>query len=97
MNEQSGFGTPSISQLTGLLFELAAQLHVERARRMALEAALLRAGLIAAADIELAGAAPDEQAAATAAADQYVRRLLRVLSDSTDERQPLRAEAPPAD
>ena len=97
MSDPAAFGTPSLSQLTGLVFELASQLHVERARRMALEAALQRRGVLAAADIEAAGDSADARAAATAAADQQVRRLLRVLCESTDERRPLRAEAPLTD
>lgn len=90
------FGTLDNSTLAGLVFELASQLHVERTRRLALEAALARRGLLSAAEIEAAGDGTACRTEASAAADASIRKLLRVLSDSPDERAPLRAEAPAA-
>jgi hypothetical protein len=86
------FGGLDSATLGALILELASQLHIERARRLALEAALADAGVVAPATIEKIGeqAALREQAAK--AADQSIRKLLRVLSDSKDERVPLRAE-----
>lgn len=84
----------SPTTLASLLFELASQLHIERARRMALEAALAQRSLLTAQEIEQAGASPTFQQEACSAADQAIRKLLRVLSESPDERVPLRAEAP---
>jgi hypothetical protein len=86
------FGGLDNAALGALILELASQLHVERTRRLALEAALAAAGVVAPATIEKMGeqAALREQAAN--AADQSIRKLLRVLSDSKDERVPLRAE-----
>ena len=86
------FGGLDNATLGALILELASQLHIERTRRLALEAALTDAGVVAPATIEKIGeqAAVREQAAK--AADQSVRKLLRVLSDSKDERVPLRAE-----
>jgi len=86
------FGTPDAERLTGLVFELASQLHVERARRIALEAVLQKAGLLSDAAIEEAGAAPDTRAATAAALDRAMFGLMRVLTESADPRAPLRKE-----
>jgi hypothetical protein len=83
------------SKLAGLVFELASQLHIERARRLALEAALASRGVLTPAEIEAAGEDAAFRDRASAEADLAIRKLLRVLSDSADERAPLRAEAPP--
>lgn len=92
MSAPAEFGGLDSAMLGALIFELASQLHIERTRRLALEAALTDAGVLAPATIEQTSerAALREQAAK--AADQSIRKLLRVLSDSKDERVPLRAE-----
>ena len=81
-------------QLATLVFELASQLHVERARRLALEAALAAAGVIAPGALESAAESPTVREAAGHAVDDSIRKLLRALSESADERTPLRGEAP---
>ena len=81
------------SKLAALVFELASQLHIERARRLALEAALIARGTLAEADIEAAGNDAAFRRMAAESADFAVRRLLRVLAESPDERAPLRGEA----
>jgi hypothetical protein len=92
MSAHPEFGGLDNATLGALILELASQLHIERTRRLALEAALADAGVVAPEAIEKTGeqAASREQAAK--AADQSIRKLLRVLSDSKDERVPLRAE-----
>jgi hypothetical protein len=87
------FGELDNATLGALIFELASQLHVERIRRLALEAALAEAGVVAPAAIEEAGEHPAFREQAASAADQSIRKLLRVLSESKDERTPLRAES----
>jgi hypothetical protein len=87
------FGGLDNAILGALIFELASQLHVERTRRLALEAALADAGVVAPAAIEKAGEQAPFRERAAVAADQSIRKLLRVLSDSKDERIPLRAES----
>jgi hypothetical protein len=87
------FGGLDNAALGALVFELASQLHVERARRLALEAALADAGVLAPAAIEKAGERAPCREQAALAADQSIRKLLRVLSESKDERIPLRAES----
>ncbi len=82
------------SKLAALVFELASQLHIERARRLALEAALIARGTLSQADIEAAGNDAAFRRTAAEAADLAVRHLLRVLSESPDDKAPLRGEAP---
>jgi hypothetical protein len=73
---------------------LASQLHIERARRLALQAALASSGIVTGAMIEAAAEDASLREQTAAAADLSIRKLLRVLSESPDERVPLRAEAP---
>jgi hypothetical protein len=83
----------SPDQLAALVFELAAQLHVERTERLALQTALERAGVIApgatqalADDAALLGSARDQL-------DRSVRALLRIVTEAGDAKAPLRPEA----
>ncbi len=90
MSVHREFGGLDNATLGALILELASQLHVERTRRLALEAALAETGVLAPATIEKIGEHAALRAQATQAADQSIRKLLRVLSDSKDERVPLR-------
>jgi hypothetical protein len=83
-----------LDRLAALVFELSAQLHVERHRRMALEQALLAKGVLAAGDI--AALADDKPFldAARDEADRSLRKLMRILAEDGDRRAPLRKEAP---
>jgi len=92
MSTRHELGELDNATLASLVFELASQLHIERAFRLALEAALMRRGLLQRGEIE--GAANDTACrdAALQAADLSVRKLVRALSESPDERAPLRAE-----
>ncbi len=84
------FGIPDPERLAGLVFELASQLHAERARRIALEQALVSAGVLAAGDVE--AAAPAARSETSAALDRAMHGLLRVMAESTDPRTPIRHE-----
>lgn len=86
------FGIPDPERLAGLVFELASQLHTERARRIALEAALVQAGLVTPAGIEAAGAMPEARADMAAALDKAIGGLLAVLAENPDPRTPLRKQ-----
>ena len=88
------FGEISTSKLAGLIFELASQLNVERAQRLALQATLEALGLITPDSIEATAGDARLRASSDAAADASIRALLRILSEAADERAPLRAEAP---
>lgn len=78
------------SRLAALVLELAAQLHVERTRRLALETTLARLGIVGTAQIGATASDPAYRQQTAQLADEAVRGLLRVLSESPDERQPLR-------
>ncbi len=81
-----------LDRLAALVFELSAQLHIERHQRMALEAALIAKGMLAPGDI--AQLAEDEGflTDARAAADQSLRKLMRILAEDGDRKAPLRPE-----
>lgn len=97
MNAPPEFGKLDCAAVAALVLELAAQLHVERSRRLALEAALSERHVVEPKHVSAAGDTAEVRAATARAADDSVRRLLRVLSESPNQRAPLRAEAPRAD
>lgn len=87
---------PDVDRLTGLVFELAAQLHVERTQRLALETALERAGMLTpGAAAALAGDA-GLLSRSRAELEASMRKLMRVLGDDPDPRTPLSADVPAA-
>lgn len=88
------FGSLEPPALAALVFDLAAQLHIERTARLALQSALLANGVVTQAQIERIAGDASFRRQSGEAADLAVRRLLRTLSESSDERSPLRAEAP---
>jgi hypothetical protein len=86
----SGTATaPDREQLTGLVFELASQLHVERAQRVALQAALEKAGLFDAATLQALALDPEVQRRNHDLLEESISKLLRVLAEDTDARRPL--------
>lgn len=82
-----------VDRLAALVFELSAQLHVERHKRMALERALIARGALAESDI--AGLVEDQAFLASARdeADRSLRKMMRVIAEDGDRRTPLRNEA----
>lgn len=80
-------------RLASLLMELAAQLHAERQRRMALEEVLVRRGAVTREEIESLAGDASFLASAQAALDANLRRLLRIMAEAGDARGPLRNEA----
>ena len=81
----------SLDGLAGLVFELAAQLHVERVRRTALEALLERRGLLGADELATLADDPAFGVRCQPALDRSLDGLLRVLAERDDARAPLRA------
>ncbi|HEY7739498.1 MAG TPA: hypothetical protein VIB01_02670 [Steroidobacteraceae bacterium] len=81
---------PDRRQLAGLVFELASQLHVERAQRIALQSALERSGALDAARLEALADDPDHRRLSRALLEESIARLLRVLAEDRDPRRPLR-------
>lgn len=94
MSTPPEFGKLDCAAVAALVFELASQLHIERTRRLALEAALADCGVLDPAKVRAAVENPAVRAAAARAADDAVCRLLRSLTESSNEQTPLRAEAP---
>jgi hypothetical protein len=70
------------ARLTALVFELAAQLHVERAQRIALELALEQAALLRTGATRDMVALPEFRVRSQAAADGAIRKLLRVATEA---------------
>ncbi len=90
MSERLEFGELDNVALAALIFELASQLHIERTRLLALQAALEASGVCVPAAIEAASESTAFRAIAVNSADASIRKLLRVLSESSEKRVPLR-------
>jgi len=86
------FADREVDRLAQLVFDLAAQLHIERQRRLALETLLVRSGAIKPADLEALADDGEFLAAARAALDQSQRRLLNIVIEAGDRLTPLREE-----
>lgn len=84
---------PDLERLTGLVFELASQLHAERARRLALEQVLVDAGVLARGWEDSFEPGGDFRERSQASLDDAMARLMRIMAESTDPRTPLRHEA----
>jgi hypothetical protein len=80
--------------LAALVMDLAAQLHIERQRRLAMEELLVRSGTIDPAAIEALAGDADFQAKAGDALDRSQARLIRIITEHGDRTGPLRDEAP---
>jgi hypothetical protein len=84
---------PDTDRLSSLLFELASQLHAERARRIALEVWLEEAGLLPEGwDV---GFQSNERFSRRRqeALDDAMQRFMQIMAESDDPKTPLRAEA----
>lgn len=82
---------PDRRQLAGLLFELASQLHVERAHRVALQALLEESGVVDPGKLRALAGSAASQRLNRAMLEESIARLLRVLAEDADPRRPLRA------
>jgi hypothetical protein len=87
------FNDPDLDRTVGLVLELAAQVHVERQRRTALEQVLIDKKIISRDDLEALAGDSDFKAITRHDLDQSLRQLLRVITERGDETGPLRAEA----
>lgn len=96
MSKHPEFGELDNATLTALIFELASQLHIERTRRLALEATLASGGIVTPTQVQAASESASVREESGKTADLSIRKLLRVLSESPDERAPLRNEVPTA-
>jgi len=92
MSAHAAFGAPEGDKLAALVFELASQLHMERVRRLALETAMIRAGLISEAGLESLADDDAFVARSRAALDEAMDKLMRILTENADPRTPLRGQ-----
>lgn len=88
-SEVTLLGDSALDLMAGLIFELAAQVHEERAARLALQAVLLSTGALDRPAIAAAAAEPGTRAEAQAGLDRSLASLLRVLGQRDDARAPL--------
>lgn len=79
-----------LDRLGEIVLELAQQLHVERARRIALEQALAAKGLLDSAAIDAAAASTATQEASRRELDAALERILRIMTASGGPEAPLR-------
>lgn len=79
-------------RIVGPIFELASQLQVERAQRIALELALERAGVLKSDAIGALAGDPELNARSSEELDRAMAKLLRVITELSDARGPLRHE-----
>ena len=86
-----GAGADTLAQL---VMDLAAQLHVERQARLALQEALVRQGAVEAGAIEALAGDEAFLARAREGLDASLARLVRIMAETGDRTGPLRAEAP---
>jgi|GEM_PF-916580 len=86
--------TGEADTLAQLVFDLAAQLHVERQRRLALETLLVRSGAVSEAALEALAGDDAFLARSREALDRSLARLMRVVAEDGDRQGPLRAEDP---
>jgi hypothetical protein len=91
--ESKLLAAPDLDRLAAVVFELAAQLHVERQRRMALETLLVAKGFAPAAELEALAEDPRFLVTTRAAADRSLRKIMRILTEDGDKRRPLRGES----
>lgn len=82
---------PDTKRLAGLVFELASQLHAERTQRIALELVLERAGMLGPEHPAKLAEDPELKLRASRELARSMNKLMRVLTESDDERAPLRA------
>jgi len=95
MNERPPppYGAPSLEELTGLVFELASQLHIERVRRTSLEVALAEAGILSLQAAEAQATNPLMKSLSAAGLQRSMDGVMRVLTENNDPRKPLRANS----
>ncbi|MEQ9815591.1 MAG: hypothetical protein RLO50_22655 [Azospirillaceae bacterium] len=80
--------------LAQLVFDLAAQLHVERQRRLALETLLVRSGAVSETALEALVGDDAFLARSRDVLDRSLARLMRIVAEDGDRQGPLRAEDP---
>ena len=81
-------------RLAALIFELASQLHIERAHRIALELQFERGGRLDGGWQSAVNEDPEYRRRCSTALDVAMSKLMRLIAEGDDPRTPLRHEAP---
>lgn len=84
------FAEPLVGRLFDLVLQMATELHVTRQRLRALEALLVRNGSLAGGAVDGFVPLPDEQQVLDHQRDEFMGRLLRILTESGPAEHPLR-------
>jgi hypothetical protein len=93
MRDHAYLGDITPDHMAALLLELASQLHVERVRRMALEAMLVERGVIDAAEMNALVGHAGFVETTRGELDLSLRRLMRIMTAQGGAEGPLRGEA----
>jgi hypothetical protein len=88
------FKDPDVDRAVGLTMELAAQLHVERQRRLALERLLEQQGVIEPGDTEALGDDEELLTRARTELQRSMQQLMRVITEDGPPEAPIRDEPP---
>jgi hypothetical protein len=83
---------PRISKLLDLTLQLATEVHVARHRERALEAVLVRHGVLAAGELDAFLPSADEAVVLDGERDRYTRRLVRIITEAGPAEHPLRSQ-----
>lgn len=84
------FGDPRFGKLFDLVLQLGSELHVTRQRLLAVEALLVRRGLLTADEVDGFQAGPDERQVFDRERDELLARLMRILTERGPAEHPLR-------
>lgn len=83
---------PQTAKLFDLLLQLATELHVERHRLRAMEALLVRKGLVAAGELDHFTPTAQEASVLDENLQAYMARLVRIITENGPAEHPLREQ-----
>ena len=86
------FENPQVSKLFDLILELGMDLHVVNTRVHALEMLLVRAGQLKASDLDSFQPSKDEVVRLDRNRDEYMSRLIRIITEVGQSEHPLREQ-----
>ena len=86
------FGNPQLSKLFDLTLSVSMDLHVANHRLRALEMLLLRAGLIQENQVDTFEPTTEEKVILDQKRDEYLARLMRIITESGPSEHPLREQ-----
>jgi len=86
------FGNPQLSKLFDLTLSVSMDLHVANHRLRTLEMLLLRAGLIQENEVDTFEPTAEEKVILDQKRDEYLARLMRIITESGPSEHPLREQ-----